>query len=529
MLKRIIDGLGWLGVALVLAAVVVRFRRPELIEWWRGLAIGGLVVVLLYLATQWRDIAQTFSRRQARYGALTLTSVLLVIGLLAGLNYVAGRNNKRWDLSSNQQFSLSDQTKRILGALKEPLKIEVYSRTSDFPMFRDRLEEYAYSSPKVTVDYVDVDREPSRARENQVQAYNTVLVRYGSRTERTNGAGEQDLTNAIIKAVEGRTKKVYFVTGHKERDTTSSDERTGYSALSQALARDNFTVDRIVLAQQRDVPADADVLVIAGPEGDLIEDEVPVLTRFLDRGGKLFVLLDPPAKEGTPGPPRLQALLKQWGFTPGGDYVLDVSVNVAGQVVIREVAVAGNYPAHPITDPLRGALSIFPQAQSITPATEGTRIPTLVLQSSENSFALKDRTSFNSGGEIKIDVAKGDKKGPVAIGAALAVDAANAPKPAPPAEGQEPPPPVQTRIAVFGDSDFAANGFLGVEGNSDLFLNTVNWLAGQDSLISVRPREADDRRITLTPERTRFAVLFSILFLPVLFIGAGIVTWWRRR
>jgi ABC-type uncharacterized transport system involved in gliding motility auxiliary subunit len=529
MLKRIIDTLGWAGVALVFAAVVVRFRRPDLVDWWRGLALGGLVVVALYLATQWREIAQTFSRRQARYGALTAASVVLVIALLAGLNYVATRNNRRWDLTTNQQFSLSDQTRRILGALKEPLKIEVYARTSDFVTFRDRLGEYTYASPRVSVEYVDVDREPSRARENEVQAYNTVLVRYGSRTERTNGANEQELTNAIIKAVEGRTKKVYFVTGHKERDTTSSDERTGYSALSQALTRDNFAVAPLLLAQQRDVPADADVLVIAGPEGDLLDDEVTVLTRYLERGGKLFALVDPPAREGAPGPARLLALLKQWGFTTGGDYVLDVSVNVAGQVVIREVAVAGNYPAHPITDPLRGALSIFPQAQSISPATDGPRVPTLVLQSSENSFALKDRAAFNSGGEIKIDEGKGDKKGPVTIGAALALDAANAPAPAPPAEGQEPAPPVQTRLAVFGDSDFAANGFLGVEGNSDLFLNTVNWLAGQDSLISVRPREADDRRITMTPDRTRFTVLFSVLFLPMLFIGAGIVTWWRRR
>ncbi len=529
MLKRIIDGLGWLGVALVFAAVVVRFRRPELIDWWRGLAIGGLVVVLLYLATQWRDIAHTFSRRQARYGALTGVSVLLVIALLAGLNYVAGRNNKRWDLTANRQFSLSDQTRRILAALKEPLRIEIYSRTADFAPFRDQLSEYTYASPKVVVDYIDVDREPSRARENQVQAYNTVLVRYGARTERTTSASEQDLTNAIIKAVEGRAKKVYFVTGHKERDTASSDERTGYSALSQALTRDNFTVDRLILAQQRDVPADADVVIIAGPEGDLLDDEVTVLTRYLERGGKLFALVDPPAKEGMPGPARLQGLLKQWGFTPGVDYVLDVSVNVAGQVVIREVAVAGNYPAHPITDPLQGALSIFPQAQSIAVATDGSRVPTIVLQSSENSFALKNRSSFDSGGDIKIDAGKGDKRGPITIGAALSIDAPNAPPVTPPAEGQEPPQKVQTRVAVFGDSDFAANGFIGVEGNSDLFLNTVNWLAGQDSLISVRPREADDRRITMTPDRTRFTVLFSVLFLPLLFIGAGIVTWWRRR
>lgn len=529
MLKRIIDTLGWLGVALVFGAVVVRFRRPELVDWWRGLAIAGLVVVGLYLATQWREIAQTFSRRQARYGALTATSVLLVIALLAGINYVATRNSKRWDLTANQQFSLSDQTRRILGALERPLRIEVYSRSSDFVTFKDRLDGYAYASPKVAVEYIDVDREPSRARENEVQSYNTVLVRYGSRTERTNGANEQELTNAIIKAVEGRTKKVYFVTGHKERDTTSSDERTGYSALSQALTRDNFTVAPLLLAQQRDVPADADVLVIAGPEGDLLDDEVTVVTRYLERGGKLFALVDPPAKEGAPGPARLQGLLARWGFTTGGDYVLDVSVNVAGQVVIREVAVAGNYPSHPMTDPLQGALSIFPQAQSITPASEGSRIPTPVLQSSENSFALEDRAAFNSGGEIKIDESKGDKRGPVIIGAALALDAPNAPAAPPPADGQEPAPPVQTRIAVFGDSDFAANGFLGVEGNSDLFLNAVNWLAGQDNLISVRPRDAADRRITMTPDRTRITVLFSVLFLPMLFIGAGIVTWWRRR
>jgi ABC-type uncharacterized transport system involved in gliding motility auxiliary subunit len=526
MLKRILDLLGWLGVALVLAAVLVRAFRPELLEVWRGLAIAGLVVVLVYIAGQWREVAQAFSRRQTRYGALSIASVLIVLGILAGVNYVASRQSKRWDLTAAKQFSLSDQSRKVLESLKEPLQIEVFSRNERFREFRDRLNEFQGVSKQVQVTYVDVDREPSRARQNQVTALDTVLIRYGDRTERATGAGEGDLTNAIIKAVEGKTKKVYFVQGHREKDTASADERLGYNGLASAMTRDNFTVEKLQLAQQADVPADADVVVIAGPQVDYLPQEIASLKRFVEKGGKLMALLDPPDREDTPPLTNLLAFLQEWGFGVGGDLVLDP----VGQAAVGSPEVPiGSYPPHPIVDTMN-VLTGFPVTQSVVPSATGTRSPQPFLETSRQSFAKKDLAILKQGGQVALDESKGDRAGPITIGAALSADAPNAPAPAPDASNPlaPAPPKVQARIAVVGDSDFAANGFLGFGGNRDLFLNVVNWLAGQESLISIRPRDPEDRRITL-PASGRSVTMLVAAGIPLACFGLGILTWWRRR
>lgn len=528
MLKRIFDILGWLGVSLVVAAVLVRGLRPENVEVWRGLAIAGLVTILLYVAGQWRDIGGAFQRRQTRYGALSIASVLIVLGILAGLNYIANRQNKRWDLTAARQFSLADQTRKVLAGLTQPLQIEVYSRSDRFREFRDRLQEYEYASGKVQVELVDVDRERQRAVQNQITAYDTVLVRYAGRTERANGSSEQELTNAIIKAVEGKAKKVYFVQGHGEKDTTSSDERTGYNGIAQAMTRDNFTVEKLALATQTDVPADADVVVIAGPTVDYLPQEVAALERYVDRGGKVMALLDPAETAAARALTNLSGFLQKWGFSAGGDVVLDL----VGQATVGspEIPVVAAYPPHPIVDTLN-VITAFPAAQSVIPATSG-RMPQTFLETSPQSFAKKDVSVLATGGQIAVDEAKGDRRGPIVIGAAISADAPNPP----PAEGAETPEekdapapgPRQSRVAVVGDSDFAANGSLGFGGNRDLFMNALNWLAGAESLISVRPRDPEDRRVTLPPNGRSLTMLVATA-IPLFCFAAGVYTWWRRR
>ncbi len=153
MLKRILGLLGWLGVALVFAAVAIKFSKPEWQQYYYGLAIAGLVCTLLYILSQWREIGQAFAGRQARFGTLAVASVLVVLAILAAINYLGTRHNKRWDLTAAKQFSLSDQTRKVLQDLKQPVHIRVFARSDDFERFRDRLDEYTYATKQVTVDY----------------------------------------------------------------------------------------------------------------------------------------------------------------------------------------------------------------------------------------------------------------------------------------------------------------------------------------------------------------------------------------
>ncbi len=156
MLKRILGLLGWLGVALVFAAVAIRFTRPEWQQWYNGLALAGLACTLLYILSQWREIARSFSGRQARLGSLAAGSVVIVLGILFAINYLSSRHNKRWDLTAAKQFSLSDQTKKVLQGLQKPVHIRVFDRSEGFARFRERLEEYQYASKQISVEYIDL-------------------------------------------------------------------------------------------------------------------------------------------------------------------------------------------------------------------------------------------------------------------------------------------------------------------------------------------------------------------------------------
>lgn len=544
MANRVLQGLGWTGVAVVFAALVVRFTLPDRQELWWWLAVSGLAMVAVHTLSQWRDILAFFSRRQAREGVMATSGVALALGILVAANYILSRQNVRWDLTAAQQYSLSDQTRRVLEELDAPISVLVFAREAEFPGFRDRLDEYAYVSSQVNVEYIDVDRSPVRARQYEVQAYGTIVFEYEGRVERTTSNSEQELTNALIKAVEGEERTVYFVQGHGERDP-EGDDRDGYRAVRDALGRDNFRVETVVLAQTGEVPADATVMVVAGPSTDLLPAEADLLRDYLDGGGKLLLMLDPPDTEDGPPQPNLIALAGEWGIELGTDVVVDASG--VGQLLGTDasVPVAATYPPHAITDDFN-LLTAFPLARSVRPIAGGVsgRIGVVVVETGARSWAEADLSQLATG-EVTLDEDAGDVPGPVPI-ATVVSQTIDEPEPAPDDEDggegadgtagsgagntdTDDEPPLEARLAVFGDSDFASNSAVGIQGNRDLALNTINWLAQQENLIAIRPREPEDRRITLTADQQARVYWLSLLLLPGFIAGAGIYTWWGRR
>src|SRR5205814_6100067 len=179
--------------------------------------------------------------------------------------------------------SLSDQSRNVLSKLDAPLQVTVFAQEPEFGRYRDRLREYEYGSKKVSTEYVDPDKKPAVARQNQVQQYGTIIFNYKGRTERVTSDAEQDLTNGIIKVVTGTQKKIYFTQGHGEKDQTSS-EREGYNTIVDALKRENYSVDKVVIAQQGSVPDDASVVIVAGPRIDFFPNEIDALTKYLEKG-----------------------------------------------------------------------------------------------------------------------------------------------------------------------------------------------------------------------------------------------------
>jgi ABC-type uncharacterized transport system involved in gliding motility auxiliary subunit len=520
MIKRIIDLVSWVAMALVVVAIALRFQtlKPEWVDYATPFAISALVLLLIWF------VSLGFSgKRAARYGTLSLVSVLVVLGILVAINYIGSRQNKRWDLTANKQFSLSDQTRSVLQKLDSPLQILVFEKEDGFQRFKDKLREYEYSSKKVSTEYVDPDKKPTIASQNQVQQYGTILLKYKDRSERITTDTEQDITTGIIKVVQGQQKKVYFTQGHGEKDPTSS-ERDGYKAIADALTRENYTVDKVVLAQSGSVPDDAAVVIVAGPKTDFFPAEVDALKKYLAKSGKLLLEIDPSDKVDSPPLSNLTALAHDWGIAVGNDIVVDVSG--MGQLIgtDQSVPVAANYPSHAITQRFK-FLTAYPFARSITPVSGGVNGHTAqgFVETSPRSWAEADIKGLLTTGKVAFSAAGGDKQGPINI--AAAVSAAGAATPGAAADAPKP----ETRVVVYGDSDFAANSGLGIQGNRDLFMNTIGWLSQQENLIAIRPKDADDRRITMTAAQQTNVTWLSLLFIPAIIFGTGVYSWWRRR
>jgi len=524
MLQRILSILGWVGTALVFGAVAIRFIRPEWDQYATWSAWAGLALVVVYTLGQWREIVEYFRRRQARYGAIATAGVLVALAITVAVNYLGARQNKRWDLTASRQNSLSEQTVKVLQSLQAPVKFTAFDRQTELDRFRTRLDAYAYNSRQVSVEYIDPDTKPIVAREFDVQAYGTVVVDYMGKRERITSDTEQDLTNALIKAMSTMERKVYFLQGHGEKEPNRT-ERDGYSAVSGSLRRDNYMVERLVLAQMKDVPADATVVLVAGPTTDVLPTEAEALRRYIARAGKLMVMLDPLIGPQAAALPNLEGIIKEWGITPGSNVVVDVS----GATNEPSIAVAATYPLHAITERF-ATLTIYPLARSVDPVSGGTngRVAQTIVETSRQSWAEANLASLTGEAGVSMDEASGDKPGPVPLGVAVSapVEAA-AGSPSPPATGEALKP--ETRVVVFGDSDFASNAYAGVPGNMNFFANAISWLAQQENLIAIRPTQAQDRRVTMTPRQQTMTLLTSIFVLPALVFAAGIFTWWRRR
>ena len=288
------------------------------------LLYAGLVCLLIYVLGQWRDIAKSFSSRQARYGTLTGVSVLVVLGILVAINYIGARQNKRWDLTANQQFSLSDQTRNVLSKLDAPLQITVFAEETDFGRYRERLNEYEYASKKVSTEYVDPDKKPALASAEPDPAVRDDPVRLQGPHRAGDVGGRAGHHERHHQGRAGADEEGLLHQGHGEKDTASA-ERDGYKAIADSLGRENYSVENVVLAQTGAVPDDAAVVIVAGPKIDFLPGEIDALKKYLDKSGKLLLEIDPPEKPDSAPLTNLIALAHDWGIDVGNDIVVDAA------------------------------------------------------------------------------------------------------------------------------------------------------------------------------------------------------------
>jgi ABC-type uncharacterized transport system involved in gliding motility auxiliary subunit len=462
--------------------------------------------VEVVVANQW------LKARQTRYVAYAATYILVVITAIVIANVLADRFSKSYDATSNKRYSLSEQTAKIVKGLKQDATITYFDQSTRFRDGKDLLDQYASLSPKVKIEYVDPDKNPQAAKEAGIRNLGTAVVQIGAKKEEAKSMTEEGITGAFIRDLKAGTKTVCFVTGSGEHQLDDSD-REGLSRFKDLLSKDNYESKTINLLEKAEVPNDCTTVVVAGPTKNYEQPEVDAIKKYVEDGGRALVMLDAPIKAGhsiVADNDALGDVLQSWGVTPSKDLILDL--NPIGQLVGLgpQVALVTRYEPQPIVKDLSGTMTGFPLSRSLeVKGTDKTSVDKL-FDSSSSSLA----TSNLSSAEISVNDPK-NKKGPLTIAAAGTYNT-----------GKE---NSQGRFVVVGSSSWLDNGFINFTGNSDLALNTINWLSSDEDLISIRPKERDDQRITMTRSQLGLVRATSQFLLPGIVVIAGIFVWWKRR
>ena len=490
-------------------------------EW---LSWGGLALILIGIAARVPEVVRRTGARRMKYGSNTVAFVLVVAGILGGVNWMANRYPKRYDVSKEKRFSLSEQTRKILAALPGDVTLTYVQRNAaSAPTAKDLLREYQAASPRLKVEFVDPLKEPAKVRALEVQQLPTLVIALGDRREKILSDGEQEITNAILKVTRTVKKTVCFASGEGERDLDDPSER-GYSGVKSAIEKSQYNVKKVVLLQEQKVPEDCTIIVVAGPERDLLPEAAGYVKAFVKAGGKAMIMADPIAKVPLPN---FESVFTEFGVKADADVVVDASG--VGQLFGTGpfMPIVTDYPYHEVNKDLKGTMSAYDMARSITPVTPA---PTGVVvqelaKTSRKSWGESDTTL-----KEPIEFTDKDTAGPVNLAAAITVKAAGA-APEPPATPDAAPPAAsqEGRVIAVGDSNFGANSLLTFQANQDLFMNMVAWLAQDSDLISIRPKDPEVHHLDLTMSQQRSVMLFSLILLPGFFIFWGILTWWRRR
>ncbi|HEY7513469.1 MAG TPA: GldG family protein, partial [Vicinamibacteria bacterium] len=249
-MKKIVDLLAPLGFVVVVGALAWERWGKTLPGGFRPWLIGGVALIVLHLLLRWEDVAGRLGRRQVKYGGNTLVVVLVVLGILGALNYLAARNSKKWDLTKNQRYSLSDQTKKVVSGLKDEVKITYFQRGRDMSRGQDRLKEYQDLSGKLKVEYVDPVVSPAKAQLADARGpWPILLVERGDKKEKITSDSEQDLTNALIKITREGKKTVCLATGEGERSAEDTAD-AGFSGAKAALTKSQYDVKDVLLLRE---------------------------------------------------------------------------------------------------------------------------------------------------------------------------------------------------------------------------------------------------------------------------------------
>jgi ABC-type uncharacterized transport system involved in gliding motility auxiliary subunit len=454
-------------------------------------------------------MATAKSHRAANF-AQAAVYTLIIIAILGVLNFLAQRYNKSFDSTANKKYTLSDQTAKIVKGIQGDLLITYWDRPNGFANAEDLFNRYKGLSPKVTVEYQDVDKKRTEAIAAGIKAVPTILVKVGNKTETAKTLTEEEVTGAMVRALKGGDRTVCFTSGYGEGSTADSTGGEGFGLAKDLTEKNNYKTKVVPLIPNPEIPSDCTILVVAGPKRNYLQPAVDAIKMYVENGGHALIMLDPPLQFKTTidENPALTAVLDSWGVKMDKDLVLDLSG--VGQLfgLGPELPIVTKYQSHAIVNDMKDQATGFPIVRSMQVSNGDKTMVSALFSTTDDAVATENLKDPN------VNV-KAAKPGARILGAAGTYTT-----------GKE---TGNGRFVVVGTSRWIGNGFLTFNGNRDLYLNMLNWLSSDEDLISIRPKDPEDRRLNMNPRQATMLFYGSVVFIPLAIIIAGVGVWWKRR
>ncbi len=472
-----------------------------------------VLFVLVGLYFERETITEFLSLKTTKHGMNMGTAILLVIILLAAVNYIAYSRNYKWDLTKENLNSLSEQTVQITKGLDKELRLIGFFKDGQpeiqrsKEIFLDVADKMKFENSNIRVEIYDPDKRPDLKRQYNISSLGDVVILYDGKQKLISvlnmlqpEEAEETLINNIYVLSVNNGKTLYFTTGHNEMDI-HSDELTGMGHLKRSLADLNYEIKQINLLEVEKVPDDAQMVIIAGPKLPIYDGEVKLLTEYAKAGGKLLIMADPGEKHN------ISNLTEVFGVNYKNNYIIDFTgLRVAGT---QYLAVGLSYPSQTgITRGFKANTNFNITSEVEFNSKQGVNHQVLV-GSSPQSITRPDLVE-----EIQLDPAQ-DK--PRSRNIAVL------------AEGNLDGSEKAFKAVVYGDASFVNNNDIQVSMmNRDLALNTIAYLADQDELISIRPKKVELAAFFITDTQTLVLIIAYVLVPTVCLILAGTL-WYRRR
>ena len=518
-------GLYLAGAALLaFGALYIMEREMTLyVQISLGLVVIGLATFVLLDP---RKTQESLTGRQARYGSNAMVMVIAFTGILTVVNYLVYQNPKDWDLTEDKSNTFSADTLNILEKLEEPVEV-IGFYTAGSAQARDSAIELfnrynTASGGNFNTKFVDPNFDLGLAQSYSISQDRTVIMKMGKKQETLTFVNEKEVTGALLKMLSGEVQVIYFLAGHGEIDPAAFGEES-YSAVINAIKLKNYEVNTLNLLVDKEIPADADMLIIARPLFPISAEEIILIDEFMQDGGNMVILKDPviqnlmaiesTATQEEEADPLDKYLVESWGIKLGQNIIVDRQSQNGLQVV------AGAYALHhPITEKLEGIVSIYPMARSVEALDTSEEITrdVLVYSAGESvdgyiTWAESNIDLLLESGEADVDDVE-DIPGPVPFVVA--------------AENNE----TESRLVVFGDADFAADLNFDQYANGRMLVNAIDWTSEQEGLINLEVRDKIQRFLPPVTQKSLIGlVLMAVCLIPGMLIGAGVWVYVGRR